>query len=258
MSYETLTVEIEAPIARVWLNRPAQLNPLSAQVLEEIIAAFTELQDHHDLPVIVLGGRGRAFSAGADRKNPPGRVQRASGAGARSRRHAAQLGGRVLAAIERVDAITVARLHGLVVGGGVLLALACDLRIAATSTSFWIPEVDLGVPLTWGGVPRLLPLVGPARAKELILMCDRFDAATAERYGMINRVVADDTLDATVDEWAARLAAKPEWALHMTKSQFRAYGRMSVLGDVTEMDGDLLSGASAEDPMRFVFQEKKK
>jgi enoyl-CoA hydratase/carnithine racemase len=258
MPYETLTIEIEAPIARVWLNRPAQLNPLSTEVLEEIIAAFDELNRHHDVPVIVLGGRGTSFSAGADRKNPPGRVARSTSAGARDRRHAALLGRRVLEAIERVDAITIARLHGHVIGGAVLLALACDLRIAATGTSFWIPEVDLGVPLTWGGVPRLLPLVGSARAKELILLCDRFDAATAERYGMINRVVADDALDAAVAEWAQRLAAKPEWALHMTKNQFRAYSRMAVLGDVTEMDGDLLIGASMEDPTRFVFPVKKK
>jgi enoyl-CoA hydratase/carnithine racemase len=257
MSYATLTVEIAAPIARVWLDRPAQLNALSSEVMEEIITAFDALQGEHEVAVIILGGRGSSFCAGADRKNPPGRVPRSSGTSARTRRHAAQLGRRLLQAIERVDAITIARLHGHVIGGGVLLALACDLRIAASATSFWIPEVDLGVPLTWGGVPRLLPLVGSARAKELILLCDRFDAATAERYGMINRVVADDALDATVNEWAQRLAAKPHWALHMTKNQFRAYSRTAVLGDVTEMDGDLLIGASAEDPTRFAFQRKK-
>ena len=256
MTYATLSVECHPPIARVWLNRPAQLNPLSNEVLEEVISAFDELQRQADVPVIVLGGRGTSFSAGADRKNPPARVPRGSGASARTRRHAALLGRRVLQAIEGVDAITIARVHGHVIGGGVLLALACDLRIAATDTSFWIPEVDLGVPLTWGGVPRLTQLVGMPRAKELILLCERFDAATAERFGMINRVVASDALDTAVDEWAQRLAAKPQWALHMTKNQFRAYGRMAVLGDVTEMDGDLLIGASAEDPTRFAFPTK--
>jgi enoyl-CoA hydratase/carnithine racemase len=258
MAYETLVVETDGPIAHVWLNRPAQLNALSSQVLEEIIAAFAELQHHHEIPVIVLGGRGTSFSAGADRKNPPGRAARSTTVSARARRHTAQLGRRVLEAIERADAITIARLHGHVIGGAVLLALACDLRVAATSTSFWIPEVDLGVPLTWGGVPRLAPLVGAARAKELILLCDRFDAASAERYGMINRIVDGDSLDAAVNDWAQRLAAKPQWALHMTKSQFRAYSRAASLGDVTEMDGDLLIGATLEDPTRFAFPGKKK
>jgi enoyl-CoA hydratase/carnithine racemase len=256
MGYETLTLEADGPIARVWLNRPAQHNPLNAQALEELIAVCDELQLHFDTPVVILGGRGPSFSAGADRKQPPGRLARGSGASARERRHTAQLGRRVLQAIERVDAITIARLHGHVIGGAVLLALACDLRIAAAGCSFWIPEVDLGVPLTWGGAPRLAREVGPARAKELILLCDRFDAAAAERYGLVNRVVAAAGLDAAVDAWAERLAAKPSWALHMTKSQFRAYGRMSMVGDVTEMDGDLLSAASAEDPTRFLFPKK--
>jgi enoyl-CoA hydratase/carnithine racemase len=113
--------------------------------------------------------------------------------------------------------------------------------------------VDLGIPLSWGAVPRLAREVGPAKAKELILMCDRVDAATAASIGLVNRAVADEVLDAEVDAWATRLAAKTPWALHMTKSQFQAYGRSAVQGDVTTLDGDLLSAATAEDPTRFVW-----
>jgi enoyl-CoA hydratase/carnithine racemase len=258
MAYETLIVESEGAIARIWLNRPQQHNPLNGRALEELIAVFDELQEHPETAVVILGGRGPSFSAGADRKDPPGRLLFGADASARTRRYTAQLGRRTLQAIERAEAITIARLHGHVIGGAVLLALACDLRVAAQSTSFWIPEVDLGVPLTWGGAPRLAREVGLARAKELILLCDRFDAGSAERYGMINRVVADEALDAAVDDWARRLAAKPPWAVHMTKSQFRAYDHASVLGDVTELDGDLLSAASAEDPTRFIFPSKKR
>ena len=89
------------------------------------------------------------------------------------------------------------------------------------------------------------------------MLCDRFDAVTAERYGMLNRVVPDSELAAAVDAWAQRLAAKPAWALHMTKTQFRAYSRSLVLGDVTEGDGDMIALASAEDPGRFAFPAKK-
>jgi enoyl-CoA hydratase/carnithine racemase len=220
------------------------------------VAVFDELQRRDETPVVVLGGKSRAFCAGADRTDPPGRLARGSGAGARERRWTAQLGRRALEAIERVEAITIARLHGHVIGGGLVLALACDLRVAAASTSFCIPEVDLGIPLTWGAVPRLAREVGAAKAKELILLCDRFDATSAAASGLLNRVVADDTLDAAVDEWARRLAAKPAWALHMTKSQFQAYGRAVALGDVTTMDGDLLSAAVAEDPGRFAWRKE--
>jgi len=256
MPYETLTVEVDGPVGRVWLDRPARLNALDARTLEEIIEAFTDLQRRADTPVVILGGRGRAFCAGADRRNPPARLAPGSGAGPRARRYAAQLGRRAAAAIERLEAITIARLHGHVIGGGLVLALACDLRVAAASTSFCIPEVELGVPLSWGAVPRLAREVGPARAKELILLGERFDARAAARYGLVNRVVAADDLDAAVDAWAARLAAQPAWALHMTHSQFRAYARAAVLGDVTEMDGDLLAAATREDPSRFGLRSK--
>ena len=257
MAYETLTLDIDGAVARVWLNRPVRRNALNALALEEIAAVFDDLQRHFEVPVVVLGGRGVSFCAGADRKDPPARIARGSGAGARERRFVAQVGRRAVEAIERVEAITIARLHGHAIGGGLALALACDFRIAAASTVFHVPEVDLGIPLSWGAVPRLAREVGVARAKELILMCDRFDAATAADCGLLNRVVPDHELDTVVDDWARRLAAKAPWALHMTKTQFRAYARAVPLGDVTEGDGDLIASASAEDPTRFLFPDKR-
>jgi enoyl-CoA hydratase/carnithine racemase len=257
MTYETLAVEREGGVARVWLARPERLNALNARALEDIAAVFTELRTAFDVQAIVLGGRGPSFSAGADRKDPPARFARGSGAGPRERRHAALLGRRAVEAIERSEAVTIARLHGHVIGGAVLLALACDLRVAAEDASFQIPEVDIGIPLTWGGVPRLVAAVGAARARELVLLCDRFDAVAAERWGVVNRVVPAANLDATVADWAHRLAAKPPWAVHMTKSQFRAYARTVPLGDATEMDGDLLTLASEEDPTRFLWPGKR-
>ena len=253
MTYTTLSLEHDGPITRVWLDRPERLNALNTQALNEIAAAFTELQTRYETSVVILGGRGRAFCAGADRKDPPARMARGSGASPRERRYAAQIGRRALEAIERLEAITIARLHGHVIGGGLVLALGCDLRLAAAGTQFHIPEVDLGIPLTWGAVPRLIRAVGATRARELILMCDRFDADTAAQYGMLNRVVPHEQLDVEVDEWATRLAAKAPWALHMTKSQFRAYEQTTALGDVTQLDGDLLAEATSEDPTRFLF-----
>jgi enoyl-CoA hydratase/carnithine racemase len=252
VTYRTLRLERDGPIARVWLDRPERHNALDQTALEEIADVFTTLQRAFDVPVIVLGGRGPSFCSGADRKDPPARLSRSSGAGARERRHAAQVGRRALEAIQAVEAITIARLHGHVIGGGVVLALGCDLRLAAAGTSFRIPEVELGVPLTWGALPPLVREVGLARAKELVVLGERFDAAAAHAYGLVNRVVADAELDAAVDAWAARIAAQPPWAIHMTKTQFQAYARTVALGDVTLLDGDLLTGASREDPTRFV------
>jgi methylglutaconyl-CoA hydratase len=133
--------------------------------------------------------------------------------------------------------------QGHAIGGGFALALACDFRIAARDAVFQVPEVDLGIPLTWGATPRLIHEVGAARAREVILMCDPIGAEQAERWGLIHRAVEPGELERVADDWARRLAAKPEVAVHMTKTQFRAYAARAVLGDVTETDGDILRGA---------------
>ena len=246
MSWKTLSVERDGPLLRVWLNRPERRNALDTTALEEIAALFSGLASDFETRAVVLGGRGEAFCAGADRKDPPAaaRMAASSGASERERRHASQIGRRAARAIEDAEVPTIARLHGYAIGGGVVLAAACDFRIAAEGTWLQVPEVDLGIPLTWGGTPRLIHELGAARARELILLCERIDAETAERWGLLHRVVPAEQLDATVDDWARRLAAKPEMAVHMTKTQLRAYARAASLGDVSETDGDVLMAAS--------------
>jgi enoyl-CoA hydratase/carnithine racemase len=246
MSGTRLEVERDGAILRVWLNRPERRNALDTAALEEIAALYTSLQRDFATRVVVLGGRGLSFCAGADRREPPGReVLRAdSGATDRARRHASQVGLRACRAIEDAEIVTIARIHGHAVGGGVALALACDFRIAADDAIFHVPEVDLGIPLTWGATARLIHELGAARAREAILLCDRFDAAQAASWGAVHRAVPLAELDATVDAWAQRIAAKPEVAVHMAKSQLRAHGLLARLGDLTELDGDLLQSAS--------------
>ncbi|MEB2346384.1 MAG: enoyl-CoA hydratase/isomerase family protein [Deltaproteobacteria bacterium] len=253
--WQTLETERDGAILRVWLARPARRNALDTTALEEIAALFAGLQRDYATRVVVLGGRGVSFCAGADRRSPPGRERMAvaSGAGGRERRQAAQIGLRACRAIEECEVVTIARIHGHAVGGGLALALACDFRIAAEDTVFSIPEVDLGIPLGWGASARLVHEIGAARAREAILLCERFDARRAEAWGALHRAVPAAELDAVVEDWARRLAAKPELAVHMTKTQLRAYALAARLGDVTENDGDLLAAASREEPARRAF-----
>jgi enoyl-CoA hydratase/carnithine racemase len=258
MDWKTLSLTREGPILRVWLNRPERRNALNSDALEELAALFTALQTDFQTRVVVLGGRGASFCAGADRKDPPGSALLAASSDAteRERRYVAQIGLRACRAIEEVEAVTIARIHGHAIGGGLALALACDFRIATESTVFHVPEVDLGIPLSWGATPRLIQEVGAARARELILLCERIDAAEALRWGLVHRVVSPETLDATVDDWATRITAKPEIAVHMTKTQFRAYAHRASLGDVTETDGDVLLSASRTAVARASFPRK--
>jgi enoyl-CoA hydratase/carnithine racemase len=249
---ETLTLERVGSVLHVWLDRPDKRNPLSGQCLQELVDVFTGVASDFDVRCVVLGGRGPAFSGGADRTAPPA-APRSDEPSVRERRWVAQLGKRAARAIEDCEVPTVARLHGFVVGGAAVLAVACDFRIAADDTIVWIPEVDLGIPLTWGAVPMLIRECGMARAREAITLCDRIPAADAERWGIVHRVVPAAELDATVADWATRLAAKPDAAITMTKSQLRAYAATFRTADLTELDGDLLLGASRSAEARKAF-----
>ncbi|MEO8450111.1 MAG: enoyl-CoA hydratase/isomerase family protein, partial [Gemmatimonadota bacterium] len=189
MNWQTIVVERDGPIAYVWLSREKARNALNQPMLEEITAGFEWLATQYDVRVVILGGRGPTFCAGADRKDAPG-VARMSAVDVplRERHWLARLGDRALDAIERLDAVTIARIHGHAIGGGVLLAVACDFRIAAEGTSFFFPEVELASPLDWRGIPRMTREIGFARAREMVMMGAQVDAATAERYGLLNRV----------------------------------------------------------------------
>jgi enoyl-CoA hydratase/carnithine racemase len=243
---ERLVVEREGAIARVWLARPEKRNALDTHTLEELIALYDSFARDFTVRVAVLGGQGVSFCAGADRSAPPGAegMASASGSGPRGRRWWSQLGRRAVAAIADADVVTVARLHGHVLGGGLCLAVACDFRLAADDASLALPEIDLGLPLTWGGTARLAHELGAARARELIMLGDTVDGRTASAWGLVHRAVPATELDGVVDDWAGRLAAKSDAAIHMAKTQFRALSRRSGLGDTTEFDGDLLLAAT--------------
>lgn len=254
MSWETMTVEVAGPVAQVWLDRPKARNALNQRMLEELAAAFEWLERQYDVRVVILGGHGPTFCAGADRKDAPGVARMtAASASVRERHWLARLGNRALDAIERLDAVTIARIHGHAIGGGVLLALACDFRIAAEGTVFFFPEVELASPLDWRGIPRMAREIGLARAREMVLMGERVDAVRAERFGLLNRVVPADQLDAAVLDWAQRVVERPELAVHMGKTQFRAYAATIPIGDASQFEPTLLLEALKDDRAKANF-----
>jgi enoyl-CoA hydratase/carnithine racemase len=207
----SVRVSIDGAVARLELARPEVLNALSVELLDEVVEVCRWLADRGELRVVVLRGQGRAFSAGAD-LSTFARLTATDG----TARDAADAGDRAATAIEALPQVTIAAIHGRCVGGGVVLALACDLRFAAAGTRFSIPEVDLGIPLAWGGIPRLLREVGPAVARDLVLTCCEFGADDALSTGLISRVVADDQLDAGVADVAESIAAKARLPVRAT------------------------------------------
>ncbi len=256
MTFETLEIEREGPILRVWLNRPERRNAVSPDLLRELGDLYRSLETDFETRVVVLGGRGPTFCAGADRKPDPGARAAQPDATERERRWWGHLGRRACKAIQDCEVVTVARVHGHAIGGGACFALSCDFRIASQDAIFRIPEVDLGIPLAWGAVPRLIQEIGAARARELLLRCNDLDGTAAESWNVVHRAVPADQLDAEVDVWAKDLANRPELAVHMTKTQLRGYAALQTLGDATEADADLVDVASRTDTFKQRFAMK--
>ncbi len=207
-AFTTLRVEPSEPLARITLNSPDRLNALSPTTLRELIEAAGLLASSQAVKVVVVGGEGRAFSAGFDLDSASSQPPSAE---------TIDLGRQMAEAVTAIPAISIARIHGHCVGGGLVLAGACDLRVAAESTRFSIPEVDFGIPLAWGGIPRLVRELGPAVTKELVLTCRPFTAGEALSLGFLNRIADDDDLVAEVEELALELSKKPGFLIRQTK-----------------------------------------
>jgi enoyl-CoA hydratase/carnithine racemase len=219
--FETLLAVADGAIGQLTLDRPEKLNPLSTATLGELAAAARWFDTQPEVTVVIVRGAGRSFSAGAD-------LASYGGAQSVSTREAADRGREMADALEAMRAVSIASIHGWCVGGGLVLAAACDLRIAAEDARFSIPEVDLGIPLAWGGIPRLVREIGPALTKELVLTCRPFDAAEAKAAGFLNRVVPADELEQSVLALARSLAAKASHALFSTKRHVNAVTEQMV------------------------------
>jgi len=220
-AFTTVRVDVVGRLGRLTLDQPARLNPLGATVLRELVAAAGHF-DRAGVGVVIVTGAGRAFSAGFDRREltavPDPDPSMAPGSGS----SVPELGAEMARAVASMRAVTIAALNGLCLGGGLVLATACDLRIAAEDAWFSLPEVDLGIPLAWTGVPRLVREIGPARTLELVLTCRRFDAIEAATMGLLNRVVPAGDLDRTVDELAEKILAQRPGVVATTKQQVSA------------------------------------
>ena len=237
MAYETITATIEHGIGRLTLDQPDKLNPLGTNTLQDIIDATTWF-NKENVSVVIVSGNGRAFTAGFDLRE----FTNTDSTG----KDGAVLGREMAEAVDRMKPVTIASLHGYCIGGGVVLASACDLRIASENTTFSIPEVDLGIPLAWGGIPRLVREIGPAMTKELVMTCRPFDAEEAKSLGFINRVVKDADLESQTMNMAEAIRKRPQSVIETTKNQVRA-ATDDLASTKNAWVGEMLIGAANKD-----------
>jgi enoyl-CoA hydratase len=211
---------------------------------EEMLSEFEQivmsLRDDASSRAVILTGTGNSFCAGADLSmvkgvTDPAERQRLF-ALARNRR--ARLIGRTYPLFENLEQVSIAAINGYAIGGGWGLALSCDFRLAVPGAQFWLPEVDLGVPLGIGTTSRLVSMVGIARAKEIIITGDRYTAEDLHSWGMINRLVAPETLIMAALDLAKRLIAKNPRAVAGSKLSVNAIAAVAAR-EVTTVQPDL-------------------
>lgn len=242
MQFETLIVEKDGPLGRLTLNRPERLNALGKTVLQELAQAARWFDEQMEVRAVIVRGEGRAFCAGADLKDPA-IVDHEDWV---VRREMAHFGLRMADAIEGMRAITIAQVQGYAVGGGIVLMAACDMRILAEDTVLIIPEVELGIPLAWGGIPRLVREIGPALTKELVMTCRRFTPQEAKDAGFVNRVVPAEELAEEAQSLAQTLVEMPSVPLIITKEHVNSVTRSMGAGSTAFGDGEALLSTMAD------------
>jgi enoyl-CoA hydratase/carnithine racemase len=256
--YRTLDLEVKGAVATVTLDRPEARNAMSAQLMREMIACAAKLGAKRGLDVVILRGAGRWFSAGADLRDA-GRWGN-GGLPLDRQREIASLGYRMARAWEELPQITVAAIEGYAIGGGLALAAALDWRVIAADAFVSLPEIALGIPLTWGTLPRLVNLVGPARAKRLAILCERIPAADALAMALADEVVPPGKTLAAARALAKKVLALPRNSVRMTKESVNAYASIGAhASSHMAHDQVQLAAASAEArAARAAFAQRRK
>jgi enoyl-CoA hydratase len=211
MADENLLLEKDGPLATITFNNPKALNALTVATFEGLDRLLGDLENDAEIRVVIITGAGeKAFVAGGD-------ISHLGTLDANSAREFALLAQRVISRIEACPKPVIAAINGYALGGGCELAMGCDIRIAADSARFGQPEVKLGIIPGFAGTQRLSRLVGKGRAKELIFTGEMIDAEEACRIGLVNRVVAKESLMEEARALAMKMCDKSSSAIRLAK-----------------------------------------
>jgi len=230
MSYQALLVDKKDGIAIVTFNRPDKLNTLNTRLFLDLRDLMAEFRYDLETRIIIFTGAGRAFSGGFDFRMESLK-EHVSRKELPNERIWQLFCHDLMTSIENLEQITIAAINGPCMGGGLCIAMNCDFRIAADNARMGVPEINLGVFLSWGATPRFAALLGPAKAKELIMTGDPVNAEEAYRIGMVNKVVPAGQLLPAAQELANKLLTRGPLGLRIAKKQVNAasVARMSDL-----------------------------
>lgn len=253
MSYQVIQLTKENGVATITLNRPP-MNPLNTKIFRELDKAVDELQADDSVKAIILTGAGdKAFAAGADLAEMVNLTPVEAYDFCQCSRIAFEK-------LENLGKPVIAAINGLALGGGTELALCCDFRIAADNAKFGQPEINLGIIPGGGATQRLPRLIGATKAKELIFLGDIFDAATAEKLGLVNKVVPTDALLEEAQKLAKKLASKPAVAMRMAKTAINTGLNLDIASALTLETQSFVVAFASDDRKEGIsaFGEKRK
>ena len=246
-------------IVVVRFDRGDNINALSQEAMRELRDVPRDFEDDLETSVVILTGSARAFSAGFDLKDIEGRQRDQLSVGERI--HRQRLGPKMCKAWQEMDQVTIAAIEGHCIGGGAALVVSLDFRTCGKSAHFRIPEVELGMNMSWGSIPRMLPLMGPARTKQaVILASDRIAAAEALDWGLVENVVEDGQALSAAMAFAERVAQQPPIPVRMTKRTVnRLAHALDDLGTHMDADQNVLTGLTEDyKEGTQAFREKRK
>ena len=253
VDYEYLVVEVENKVATVTINR-APVNALNSQVYQELSRVFDELDANDDVHVVVLTGAGeKAFVAGAD-------INEMAGADLVTVVKNNKVSRNMFKKVENSTKPVIAALNGLALGGGLELALSCDLRVASENAKFAFPEVGLGIIPGGGGTQRLQKIVGQGLVKELLFSGDMFTAEQAFNWRIVNKLVPAGEALSAAKEWAVKLAKQPPIALQMVKLAINTGSNTDIESGLIIESSSFNTAFSTEDGKEglVAFTEKRK
>ena len=205
-----LKVEKDEEITLITINRPDKLNAINLSVMDEFITVLDGLDKDSSKVIIITGAGQKAFSAGAD-------IEYMSKIGSDEAEKYALLGHEVLNKIESIEKPVIAAINGYALGGGCELALACDIRFASSNAQLGQPEVTIGICPGWGGTQRLLRIIGPARAKDLIFTGRKIGAEEALSIGLINKIFSTENLISESKAYAKNISKNSSFAIGKSK-----------------------------------------
>jgi enoyl-CoA hydratase len=213
--WKYLTTSREDRVMTVRFDSGNKVNSLNNALMRELTELAQQLQNDCELSAIILSGQDTIFSAGMDLKDPQGAAVATMTTA--EQRALVQVGPRMCAAWEALEPITIAAIEGWCIGGGMALVSACDWRVAAQDASLYVPELRLGMNMSWQSVPRFVNLIGPAKTKELLILAEPVPAEQAKDWGLVDHLCPSGQALVKARELADKVGAMPPIPVRMTK-----------------------------------------